>query len=148
MRFIKLIGISFVAFFLLLTAFTSLIPSEIRISRAVDIQAGKEMVLPLLKEDKKWNRWIQDSTRVIRIHPIITNDSLIRAEWTAGNKTFNSSYALYEVKEGTVTVQWYFDMKLSWYPWDKLGSIVYDKQMGPVMEESLGKLKQLVESNP
>lgn len=148
MRFIKLIGISFVAFFLLLTAFTSLIPSEIRISRAVDIQAEKNLVLPLLKDDKKWNRWIQDSTRIIRVNPLITSDSLVSAEWTAGDKTFNSSYALYEVKEGTVTVQWFFDMKLSWYPWDKLGSIVYDKQMGPVMEESLGKLKQLVESNP
>jgi hypothetical protein len=53
-----------------------------------------------------------------------------------------------ELRTGTITVQWYFDFYLKWEPWEKFSSIVYDKQLGPVMEESLIKLKTLTESNP
>jgi hypothetical protein len=45
-------------------------------------------------------------------------------------------------------LQWYFDIKLRWYPWEKFGSIVFDKQLGPPMEKSLGNLKKLLEKNP
>ncbi|KYP13444.1 hypothetical protein [Flavihumibacter sp. CACIAM 22H1] len=151
MRFIKLIAISFVAFFLLLTAFTSLIPSTVRISRAVDVQAEKSKLLPYLQDMnqwKSWNLWMQDSTRQITVQAVLPGDSVISAQWVTGDKKLSSNYAVYQVKPGILTVQWYFDVKLAWYPWEKLGSIIYDKQMGPVMEESLANLKRLVESNP
>jgi hypothetical protein len=151
MRLLKLVGISAIFFFLLLTLFTSLIPSEVRVSRAVDIQRNKEQVLPLISDTlnwHKWNRWFQDSSRRIEVKNLAVSDSLISAVWTTDNRGFTSNYALFEIREGTTTVQWYFDIKVKWYPWEKLGSIVYDGQMGPVMEESLGNLKSLVESNP
>ncbi len=44
------------------------------------------------------------------------------------------------------TVQLYHDFHLKWYPWEKLGSIIYDKQLGPHMEKELAKLKEEVES--
>lgn len=151
MRLLKLLGISVVFFFLLLLIFTSLMPSRVRISRAVDIQASGLKVLPYLQNESnwsKWNRWFQDSTRKMTTEPILSNDTLVSTAWLTENRRFVSNYALYEIRKGITTVQWYFDIDLAWYPWEKLGSIVYDNQMGPVMEESLGKLKHLVESNP
>lgn len=151
MRLIKLLVISFVFFFLLLTAFTSMIPSTVRISRAIDIQGTKEQVLPYLQEEQRWpewNRWFQDSATKIEVQFREKTDSSLQYQWAAGDRQFNSNFMLYEVREGTLTVQWYFEFELAWYPWEKLGSIVYDKQMGPVMEESLGNLRKLVESNP
>lgn len=151
MRLIKLLLISIVFFFLLLTAFTSLIPSTVRISRAVDILGTKEQVLPYLQEEQRWpewNRWFQDSTIKIEVQFREKTDSSLQYQWGAGDRQFSSNFMLYEVREGTTTVQWYFEFELAWYPWEKLGSIVYDKQMGPVMEESLGNLRKLVESNP
>ncbi len=44
------------------------------------------------------------------------------------------------------TVQLYYDFYLKWYPWEKLESIVYDKQLGPVMEKELAELKEAVEA--
>ena len=151
MRLFKLLLISIVFFFLLLTAFTSLIPSTVRISRAVDIQATKAELLPYLEDPKnwpKWNRWFQDSSPGIEIKFIAQTDSSIQYQWSSGDRSFTSNYMVYEVREGTTTLQWYFDFKLDWYPWEKMGSIVYDKQMGPVMDESLGNLRGLLESNP
>jgi hypothetical protein len=43
------------------------------------------------------------------------------------------------------TVQLYYDFHLKWYPWEKLGSIIYDKQLGPSMEKELRELKASVE---
>ena len=46
----------------------------------------------------------------------------------------------------TTVVQWYFDFRLKWYPWEKFGSIIFDKQLGPPMEQSLGELKKKLET--
>lgn len=50
------------------------------------------------------------------------------------------------IPAGSVTVvQWYFDFTFKWYPWEKFSSIIYDKQLGPQMEQSLLNLKRLLE---
>jgi hypothetical protein len=151
MQLIKLIIISAIAFFLLLTGFTLFIPSQIRISRAVDIAAERKLVLPYVQQLAKWKDWnayVQDTSGSFHIRLLQVSDSLVTSEWHAGQKKFSSGMAIYEVRKGTITVQWYFDFTLKWYPWEKIASIVYDRQMGDIMQESLVKLKQGIESNP
>jgi len=151
MQLIKLVIISAFAFFLLLTAFTLFIPSQIRISRAIDITAERKEVLPLVQQLdnwKSWNAYLQDSSGRFRISLTEISDSLVTSNWVAGDKEFASGLAIYEARQGTITVQWYFDFRLKWYPWEKIASIVYDRQMGGPMEESLVKLKERIESNP
>jgi len=48
----------------------------------------------------------------------------------------------------SVQVEWRAITKLHWYPWEKFGSIIYDKQLGPQMEQSLLNLSQLLEKAP
>ena len=43
---------------------------------------------------------------------------------------------------GEYVVQWNFDFDFKWYPWEKMSSIFYDKQLGPIMERSLLQLKK------
>lgn len=43
------------------------------------------------------------------------------------------------------TLQLYYDFHLKWYPWEKLASIVYDKQLGPDMEKKLATIKERAE---
>jgi hypothetical protein len=151
MRLLKLVLISAIAFSLLILAISLLIPSQIRISRAVDINSQKTRVLPYVQNLEKWPEWnlyAKENAGKYEIRVLISTDSLIRAEWRAGHSHFQSGMALIETRPGTITVQWYFDFDIPWYPWEKIASIVYDRQMGPVMDESLAKLKQLVESNP
>ncbi len=45
----------------------------------------------------------------------------------------------------TTKLNWYFEQKLSWYPWQRLPAIASDKIWGPFMEESLDKLKAITE---
>ena len=152
MRILKLAVLSGIIFFLLLTAIGFLLPSHIRISRAIDIRAGRPEVRAWLSDTEKcksWNVYLQDSAASrLQVRVTAVTDSLVLSHWEAGGKQFQSGMALYTPMEGMVTVQWYFDFRIRWYPWEKLGSIVYDRQLGDPMQESLGKLKALVETNP
>jgi hypothetical protein len=151
MRLFKLAVISAVAFFSLLCAFTFLLPSKIRISRAIDIASNREKVLPLVQQLnlwKGWNVYLQNDSTKFNVRLLSITDTLVTSSWRVDEKTFLSGLAIYENRAGTTTVQWYFDIQLRWYPWEKIASIVYDQQMGSNMQESLVKLKADIESNP
>jgi hypothetical protein len=45
----------------------------------------------------------------------------------------------------TVTVQWFMDIHLRWFPWEKFSSLLLEKRYGPMMEQGLDKLKKLLE---
>ena len=57
MRLIKLALISFVMLFLVVTALSSLLPSEVRISRAINLPPDGDTVLNLVAERERWKEW-------------------------------------------------------------------------------------------
>jgi len=162
MRFIKLAFISAVVLFVIILLISLLLPSHIRVSRAIDINAPAENIYPLLSDTKKWEQWNDyirayhnrvaetDMLKADEIAVFITGkkDSLVTAEWKqpSGDK-FGSGFAIFSngSGKGHTTVQWYFDFHVRWYPWEKFQSIVYDQQLGPVMEKSLATLKRIAE---
>lgn len=161
MRIVKLIIISVIVLFLILTAFAFLLPSQIRISRATDITVAAQFIRPQLQNLKEWENWNEyikalpkknstsDSISSKELSVILSNSGkeLIKTTWRQQNgKTFPGIFRL--VEHGSVTtVQWYFEFKINWYPWEKFGSIIYDKQLGPYMEKSLNNLKRLLEKD-
>ena len=162
MRFIKLAVISAIVLSTIIFLISLLLPANIRVSRAIDIHASKTQIIPLLQDMEQWDNWneyvkqLPDSGKHINNSKIISpalnitmksvSDSLLKSEWEQGEKKFNSAYFLFE-SNGTTVVQWYFDFHLGWLPWQKISGIVYDKQIGPNMEISLAKLKQIAETN-
>ena len=160
MNIIKLAIISVVVLFLLMTAITSLLPGTVRISRAININAPAQQVHGRLSDLNEWNTW-NEYIKAMK-QPVIATDSIYSAELSIGRrainpasietmwhqqrngKTFPGVFNLISSNSIT-TVQWYFDFHFRWYPWEKLSSIAYDKQIGPQMEQSLGNLKELVE---
>jgi hypothetical protein len=64
-----------------------------------------------------------------------------------GGKQYTGGIAVGRVNPDSLTVQWWFDLNFRWYPWEKLGIFVYDRKLGPVMEESLAGLRQYVEKS-
>ena len=159
MRIIKLIIISAVVLFSLVTAISFLLPSKVRISRAVNIDVPASDVYEKLKQVRDWEQWNEYikalpektvspdsiSSRRLTIHIIRSDTGSIESLWRQPDgTTFTGMYHL--IPRGSVTVvQWYFDFRFKWYPWEKLGSIVYDKQLGPQMEQSLINLKRSLE---
>lgn len=160
MRLIKLALISAVVLFTLITAIASLLPSEIRVSRALDINASPLRIakeLRNLEGYRGWNTFLRTVS-----DPVVSGDSLtapeikivmvpgeslqINSSWMQpGHPALPSTYAVFPGKSFT-TVQWYFTCRFKWYPWEKFSSMVYDKQLGTPMEESLRNLKKKLEA--
>ena len=57
MRLVKLAIISFIFLFGIVTLISLLIPSHIRISKAIDLGSGGEDVLDLVADQEKWPLW-------------------------------------------------------------------------------------------
>lgn len=161
MRVLKLALLTIVIFGTLILALSFLFPSRVRISRAINIGAPKEVVNKHVRDLRKWPAWNeminqQELTTRNSTDSIFSSDQMtvrlvsaspdaIITNWTRGqNQTIHSGINLMTGGDSTI-VQWYFDFKLKWYPWEKFGSIIFDKQLGPGMEASLGNLKKFIE---
>ncbi len=156
MRLIKLALISIVILFAMATLFSLLIPSDIRISKAINVSATRDSVLQLVGNRERWKEWHPafkpgDSTRNfarITYNTITQNDSSVVMELSQGDKDpVINGWNMYEY-EGvdSVTVQWYMDFHLEWYPWQKMGSLFYENTYGIMMQEGLDQLKKRVET--
>jgi hypothetical protein len=170
MRLVKLVLISIVVLFGVTTFVFILFPSQVRVSRVITVDASKMRIAETINDFGTWDKWNQfirgpgltnksisspssgkgsfinaDQARVTNTG--ITQDS-IKTRWQQPNgKGFNAIFNLVQEDGNRVVIQWYFDFHSKWYPWEKLGTMFYDKQMGPLMEESLVNLKHLVENN-
>ena len=150
MRFLKLAIISLIILSLVVTGLSALIPSHVRISRAIDIQSSRSPIIYVsdLSKWKEWNKFVQQKDTSLSIELLhATNDSVLTTWQQGSGRKFESSFIFLKGQNYT-TVQWYFDFHLKWYPWEKFQSIIYDQQMGPQMESSLTELKRRVETSP
>lgn len=161
MRFIKLIGISVVILFALVTALGLLFPSRVIVSRAVDITAPKDSILLLIKDINGWKKWVEgmnDQSVVIssptkallgKTDVTITKvtDSSVTSVWVGrnGNQQIASINVFGDSTRIQTVVQWQFQQQLKWYPWERFASMMNDKILGTMMEQNLNNLKTLVE---
>lgn len=164
MKLVKLALISAIGLFLVIFFISLLFPSHVRISRAINITAPKDSITARLTDLRQWEHWNAvinngevlnkqyskdrfTSNNVTVTLGAIQTDT-ITTNWLQQNgRDIASGFTLYE-QNGTVVVQWYFDFHLKWYPWEKFGSMIFDKQLGPPMEYSLATLKKLLEETP
>ena len=146
-RIFKLGIISLIVIFIILYLISLLIPSTVRISRAINIESDKKYIFPLLADTVNWKNWNEVKNDLIGVQLISADSNLIHTRWTYGDRSINGFYRLERIADLTV-VQWYFEFNLKWYPWEKFGSITFEKQFGPPMESSLIKLKNLVTNSP
>ena len=164
-KILKLVIISAVILFALITALSLLLPSHVRVSRAINIAASREKIVTEIGDLTRWKNWnrfviVADSmkqlkklsksfleTDVITVELTDIKTDTIKTNWKqSSGRNSASDFALTQGNDFSV-VQWYFDFNLEWYPWQKFQSIIYDKQLGPHMEASLQNLKKLVESS-
>ncbi len=164
MRIIKLGIISIIFFAFLITGFSLFFPSNIRISKAIDINASKDTVLLQISMADNWKYWfpgadsaelIIENGKVKGISTInkqqliiqeITDSTVLAITKKAGFKDGESGWNFFPTSvPNTITVQWYMDFHLHWYPWEKFSSLLLEKRYGPMMEIGLSNLKKLIE---
>ena len=167
MRVIKLAIISAVILFLVITGISLLLPSQMIISRAIDINAPVDSVYANVADLANWQKWyggtdtskallsaltygegasmrIDNTTIVIRE----ASRRKINTFWIRGvnNKMLPGDFTFITGNEAShVTLQWQFVLFVNWYPWEKFASIVSNRTIGSFMERSLDKLKEVTE---
>jgi hypothetical protein len=163
MRFIKLIGISIIVLFGLVTALGLLFPARVIVSRAVDISAPKDSILLLIKDFNGWQQWMEgitEKTVVIKSPTIAilgktavtitaTTPNKVASTWVDKNGNFQTSTInlFNDSAKVQTVVQWEFQQQLQWYPWERFASMMNDKILGTMMEKNLNNLKTLIETN-
>ena len=153
MRFIKLGLISVVVFFVLFTLGGLLLPAHNVVSRAVNIKAKPDIILPLVQNKQQWHLWIEgmDSATLQQkqtVQIISVSDSLIVANWKTNEANYTTKFRfIYNPGQAVTIVQWQFEQEVKWYPWERLSSLMNDKILGTLMEKNLAKLQLLVEAS-
>lgn len=164
MRIIKLGIISLIVFSLIITGFSLFIPSHIRISKAIDINAAKDSVMNQINNPVNWKKWfpgadtsdfvmIEGKVKGIGIGEMqglmitgINDSSVLTSSIGPKSKSSESGWNIFDgSRPNTITVQWYMDFHLRWYPWEKFSSLLLEKRYGPMMEKGLDNLKKLIE---
>ncbi len=167
MRVLKLALISFIVLFLVITGISLFIPSNVRISRAINMGADSTEIINNVEDIGKWRYWYPgfDTLKIVpvdtvagKIHGVNVGGKSITitdikpneviARFGAGKgRPVNSGWkAISFANSDSTTVQWYMDFRLRWYPWEKFSSLTFEKLYAPRMEEGLIKLKMLVEN--
>jgi len=167
MRIVKLFIISVVILAIAVTFVFSLFPSHIRINRVITINAGVAKISSIINDAGSWNEWnsiagdqisavpgaIDHGIRTVvtaenmRIDILESKEDSIRTVWTPKKgRPFSGGFNLVSTQPGVTVVEWYFEFSFKWYPWEKLGSMFYDKEIGPAMEKSLISLKRYIEN--
>ncbi len=164
MRQIRFFLISVLVLSLLLFGIGMLMPSRVVVSRAIDLPVARTKVLPLLQNIQQWPLWMQglDSSTVLmvndstyqlgklRVNWITRNDTMQLSEWHPENGTVQiSTMQLISIPAGQgCTVQWQFEQAVGWWPWERLGSMMNEKIMGPQLQTNLQRLSDYLLTTP
>ncbi len=153
--------------FLLVTGITFFIPSNIRISRAVNINANAGTIIAQINDIRNWKNWYPGFDTLALEKPIEENGKVTFAEVKgsqislvqdsvnhlmatlskAGSQKTNMGWQVIEhAGSDLVTVQWYIDFKLKWYPWEKFSSLSFEARYGSMLENGLAGLKSFLET--
>ncbi len=177
MRVIKAFLVGATGLFIIITLFSLLIPSRVRVSRAVMINnttVGK--VYHQIANFENWKNWHPiftvdsanlagnptaitgtDSGCIITYHGRDVRVSLISADSTSvkfllqadGENDVDNDILITSLpSQNAVQVEWRAITRLHWYPWEKFYGIFIDKLTGPGHEAALNGLKDFIEKSP
>ena len=165
MRIFRLVIASAIVLFIICTIISFFIPSDVRVSKAIQINASKESVMEQLRDPSNWKNWYPDadSSKYFYEHDtlkglildqekkhfiVITgkNENEVTASYVLPRKKIPTGWQIISASgANSVTVQWYIDFHLRWYPWEKFTSFMFEKVYQPQMQKGLDNLKALLE---
>ena len=106
--------------------------------------------MSLITDTSKWKEWhpMFQTPAQSSVEPVSANDSVIIKK-TIGNSgtAVTNGWQIYNYPHSdSLTVQWYMDMHMKWYPWQKFGSLFYEATYGSMMQNGLTNIKGLAEN--
>ncbi len=172
MQKLKSFFIIIVAFFVLLTLVSLLMPSRVITAHTIMINAPKEKISYYLMDLNNWQKWnpmlenasLQVSEPSTSVNGYITwktNDKnngirILRKDYSSlmfnqtreGDNTVVNELKIQSFKDANdLQVEWIGIHQLKWYPWEKFAGMFLDKITGPAYDTALHRLKVLAENN-
>jgi hypothetical protein len=163
---LRLVIGSIVIFSLVILFLFALFPSSVSVTRMVQIKSSEDKILNKVSDLRTWRSWNEfvnfptvkndpntkpDSIWVdyLRVDGNEISRSVVDRDhvytlWSKSKRAFVGQFII-DGKNGTPVLIWTMQFNVKWYPWEKLASMFYDKQLGPVMERSLIRLRDELE---
>lgn len=161
MRLLKLALISLLILFVVSFGVSALLPAHVLVSRAVNIAATPDSIRAHTADIRQWQTWmegmtdtsvhIQSATQAAIGKTMVSiqsvTDTTVVSLWDNHRTAPQLSTLRWIVQpqQQVTIVQWQFEQKLSWYPWEKFASMMNDKILGPMMERNLEQLRRSLE---
>jgi hypothetical protein len=165
---LRLIIASLVIFSIIILFLFALFPSDISVTRIIRINRPASQVREKIADLREWKNWNEllvngpsrdvlnsqsDKTGSaylsiggVSVELLKAGPDTVVTRWRHGRRSFTGNFNLSEMN-GQVVVEWTLHFHLNWYPWEKLASMFYDKELGPLMEQSLVNLRRELESS-
>ena len=167
MKFIKLAIISIVVLFVIITCIGLLLPSTVRVTRNITIHTSPDTLYRYISDMAYWKFWlagVQDNTVQFtsakksgagavamigeqQVSITKATNNMIETVWKNNS---GKRISVFQLASDTIAnetnLNWYFEQKVKWYPWERLSTLANDKILGPFMENSLDKLKEVAEN--
>ncbi|MGZ5221775.1 MAG: SRPBCC family protein [Chitinophagaceae bacterium] len=171
MRWFKLLIISITILFLLVTAISLFIPFHVRISRATNVRATPTEVWRQVDDMSTWENWnpffsslspgkvsfpgrvggkpgaMQVGGTTIEWKEMKPDEHIAIMQKPGYRPILNGWKCISHPGADSTTVQWYMDFHLRWYPWEKFASLLFEQSYGIKMEQGLGNIKKMVETD-
>ena len=169
MKIFRLIIISVIILFTIVTLISFLVPSRIRISKAINIKAEPVNIFGYIENLSKWQEWhpafISSSQKKIenidsingKINKLVVDGTLIKLKTTDLNKivfeievqdknpVINEWFISGSPAPGLQTLHGSMEFKLRWYPWEKFSSLFFENIYGDQLQKGLNNLKLVSE---
>ena len=171
LRLVKVFFIVLLALFAVITLFSLIIPSKIKVSRIVVINGhSKTDILDQLSNLQHWKNWqplfksnnakiiysdnqkqctiLQNGQETILEITSVDTSSIAFTLKEKSSPTINNKIEVHSIPvDNSIQVEWEAITKLKWYPWEKFYAIFMDKLTGPGYENSLNGLKEFIEKS-
>jgi len=173
MRLIKPVLIGFTGLSLVLIAISSLMPGEVMTSKWIMVHGETAPVLAEIRDLRKWPEWNGLLTGVndfsVTLKPghtdtgstvrwtdqrggknalIVTENNekgIVTTMFMGKGQALESGFSIEKRQADSVQVVWFIIEKLKWYPWEKFYGMMAGDMKGPLMQQSLDKLKARLE---
>jgi len=173
MRNVKMMLTGIAGLMLIATIIGLLMPSSVKISRGVILQADSSRVDQLLSDVHAWKTWLpwiqrsDEHKQQVKDSVFQTDSSLLWISANRKNEVFlkvtgrqpgsillehafkgmniaQGGFRISAVGKGQTELQWFMEYPLRWYPWERFYGIFLDRMFGSMFEEGFRRLEEVL----
>lgn len=163
-RFLKLVLLGGVALIVVMLLLSLLLPSQVMTSKWVRVAQPKDSVIKTISDLHTWPSWnlLLNQAREVEVKDSLLlwrspngHENRVKLESVQPNgisspialnngEFIRSGFSIEKRDADSVQVVWFIIEDLKWYPWEKFYGMMAADMKGPLMQESLNRLKVLL----